>query len=294
MAKTPAVPKAAPQPPKQEVMAPVQTAVGSSTPDFMKGYEGQGTENIGQGDVETPRIKLLQALSPELELFEEAKAGEFWHTIAQVSLGKKLRIVPVYIDMRAILWNPRESGGGILARSDDLVHWNPPHGEFAVKVNKGTKAVTWKLHPLVSTSRLLEWGSSDPDDSGSQPAATKMYNIVVASPDHPDLGPAVITLQRSSVRVAKKFLGQLKLVRAPSFGCRFEMSSVDEKNSNSQGFKNFQFNALGMVDNEAEFMHYKSYYDSFKAIGLQIKDIDGLADEDPAAAATDDKDAPAY
>ncbi len=269
-------------------------SVAAAVPSFMQGYAGQGTENVTQEDIETPRIKLLQALSPECEEFDDAKAGCFWHTIAQQNLGTTLRVVPVFTDMRAILWNPRESGGGILARSDDLQTWSPPMGEFQVKINKGTKQVTWKLHKLVSASRLLEWGSSDVDDPNSPPAATKMYNVVVAMPDFPDLGPAVVTMQRSSVGVAKKFLSMLKLMnRTPSFGLRFQMAAVDDHNKNGDKFKNFQFAALGMVDNEEEFHRYRHMYETFKSMGLKVRDIDedAVAEADKASP---DKDGPSY
>lgn len=281
---------------KAVAVAEQGSAPSNAAPSFMDAYIGAGAENISGDDMETPRIKLLQALSPEVEQFDEAKPGHFWHTIAQVDLGPQLKVVPVHIDMRAILWNPRESGGGILARSDDLVKWSPDQGEFRVKVNKGTKEVTWKLAPLVAASKLLDWGSSDPGDPNSQPAATKMYNVAVALVDYPELGPAVLTLQRSTVKAAKKFLSQLKLVRAPIFGCQYVMASQDEKNSNNQGYKGISFRANGMVQVEEEFHRYRGYYDMFKEMGLKIRDIEGLAEDDSESAGTvsTDPNAPAY
>lgn len=269
--------------------------LASHVPDFMAQYTGQGTENIKQGDVETPRIKLLQGLSPEVEQFDEAKVGHFWHSLLAMDLGTSLTVVPVWVDKMAILWNPRESGGGILARSNDLINWTPEHGEARVKVNKGTKEVTWKWGRSVAVSRLLDWGSADPSDPNSQPAATAMVNIVVVLPDYPELPPGVVTLQRSTMRAGRKFMGMLKMVRAPSFGCKFKMAAVSDRNRLGQEFKSYQFNPMGMVTDEQQFHLYRSYYDAFKEMGLQIKDIDGLADEDSAAeAGAADPNAPAY
>lgn len=285
----------------QTTVARVEEApknLATAVPDFMAQYAGQGTENIGQNDVETPRIKLLQGLSPEIEQFDDAKVGQFWHSLLNMNLGSSLTVVPVWVDKMAILWNPRESGGGILARSYDLINWTPEAGEAKVKINKGTKEVTWKWGRSVTASRLMEWGSSDPGDSNSQPAATAMVNIVVALPDYPDLPPGVVTLQRSTMRPARKFMGQLKMVRAPSFGCKFNMSVISDRNKVGQEFKSFQFNPMGMVDNEQQFHLYRQYYETFKEMGLQIKDIDNLADEDAAreagAATEADPNAPAY
>src|SRR5580692_7697886 len=92
-------------------------------PDFMKGQEGLGTENLGASDVAVPRIKLMQALSPELQEYNDLKAGNFWHTLAEQNFGSEVRISPIFVDKRFILWRPRKSGGGILARADNGVNW---------------------------------------------------------------------------------------------------------------------------------------------------------------------------
>jgi hypothetical protein len=246
----------------------------------MQGMRGQGTERLGQGDIETPRLKLLQSVSPECEEFDEAKSGEFWHSVAEVSLGAEVRIVPLFIDMRAILWRPRHEGGGILARADDGVHWTPPNATFEVRPFKDNKkTVKWSTKPTVAASGLLEWGSADPEDPNSQPAATRMYNMAVALPDFPELGLGVVTLQRSGIRVARKFLGKLKLMSVPSFGCYFTMGRVKDQNPSGDTFFNYSFTAAGHVQDEEEFLQYKELYEGFKAMGLNIKDLESAQDE---------------
>ena len=86
------------------------------------------------GDLEMPRMKLLQASSPELTQFNNAKPGKFWHSLIHESFGSTVRICPTYIDWRFILWRPQEAGGGILARADDAKHWIPANAEFTVKL----------------------------------------------------------------------------------------------------------------------------------------------------------------
>lgn len=252
-------------------------------PSFMQGSVGAGLENVGSADIETPRIKLLQSNSPELEEFDEAKAGMFWHSVAGISLGRELTIVPIYVDQRAILWRPRESGGGILARADDGMHWNPPNATFDVTLapKQGGKQVKWSTKPTVIQSRLLEWGTSNPEDPNSQPAATKMYSIVAACPSFGELPPGVITLQRSAIRVAKKLLGQLKLSRAPAFGCKFIMSSTREEGP-SGAFYNYKFTPAGFVEDEVDFRNYEQAYMTLREMGLQLRDIDLEPDAEPS------------
>ena len=250
-----------------------------AAPDFMKQYAGEGAENIANSEVEIPRIKLIQALSPELQEQDDLKQGEFWHTVAEQSLGKSLNIVPLYIAQVYILWNPREGGGGILARADDGVHWSPNSGEFSVKINKGTKTVTWKMAPTVAASRLAEWGTYDPDNDKSQPAATKMYNVVAFLPDFPELSPCVITLQRSAIKVARRFLGKLKITRAPSYGQVFTVSSTQEQGDQGP-YWNYKLSSNGFVTDENAFNHYRGLYEQFKETGVKIKDIEGAGDDD--------------
>lgn len=271
---------------KQAVAVTKDNAVADVLPDFMKEHVGLGTENVSASSVETPRIKLLQKISPELDVFNEVKAGDFFHTILEKSLGTELRICPVYVDERYILWRPQEDGGGILARADDGIHWHPAPAEFAVKLKDGT-SVTWRTEKTVVASRLDQWGSSKPGNPDSPPAATKMFNMVVTFPDDPELPPAVVTLQRSAVTVGKKLMGKLKITRAPSFGLIFKMGSVNETNKAGQGYLNYAFVGDGVVTDEAFYRSNFEYYKLFKAQGVQIKDMEGLQSEDIEAAGED-------
>ena len=61
----------------------------------------------------------------------------------------------------------------------------------------------------VAKSGLAEWGSYNPDESSSPPAATRMYNAVVMIPDFLEFSPAVVTMQRAAIKVARKLLGKM-------------------------------------------------------------------------------------
>lgn len=290
---------------------------GVAIPDFMKGLEGQGTENIGLNDVAVPRIKLMQSNSPELDTFPLTR-GQFFHTLLEDSIGMdvnaavareaelrqaklgrnltveeigripknflhQLRVAVIYSDLRYMLWNPRDSGGGILARADDGVHWNPPNVKFNVTLDKkmGGKQVVWETKNTVAASGLANWGTMDPSDPKSQPAATKMFNLVVGAVDYPDLPPMVVTLQRSAVSIGSKLIGKLKITRVPSYGMIFKMQSVKDSNGSDE-FYNYQFimdDLEPLVQDPDLFENYKSSYEFFKSEGLKVRDIEGLQDE---------------
>lgn len=271
--------------------SPRQVAV---MPSFMKGDEGKGTEGLTSSDYEMPRLKLLQGLSEELQNFDGLKAGQFFHTLAEEGIGAEVEVVPIYTSKRYVLWRPRHDGGGILARADDAIHWNPSMGEFTIKPQKGVdRSVTWKLANTVAASRLDQWGTYDPSDPNSQPAATLCYVVVVGLPEYPDLSPVALMLQRTAVGPARKLMGKLKISRTPCFGLRFMMSSfIDDRNG--QKFNNYRFTANGFVEDEPLYNHFKGLHEQFSRTGVKVRDEDNIGDdnmpgESKAAKAAEEK-----
>lgn len=240
-------------------------------PDFMKGSAKAGMEAAEASDVEIPRLQLLQSVSSEVEDFDDAKAGVFWHNMAEVSLGNDVLVIPVFLEKRYTLWRPRPEGG-ILARSSDGIHWNPSNTGFDVKLKGRKEMVRWDTSSTIAKSGLMEWGTSDPDDPNSAPAGTLSYNFLMLSPDHLDLGPAVVTLQRSSARVARKLIGKLKMVSAPSFGMLLRMTSTKEEGPEGP-FYNYTFKNEGFVLDHELFRNAKDLYDAVSATGLKVKDV---------------------
>jgi hypothetical protein len=241
-----------------------------------------GLGRLGVGDVEIPRLKLLQSWSPELTEFNNAKQGEFWHSLIDVSFGSTVRICPTYIDWRFILWRPREAGGGILARADDGKHWTPADTEFTFKLKNGLE-VKWRTARTVTASRLDKRGSYNPSDPKSPPAATRIYSIVCSFPDRQDLPPAVVILQRAAIKAATKLIGILKVQRAPSFGVIFEMTSFKDKSPSGE-FYNYVFEMVGTVEDKAFYEENFAQYRFFMEQGLKVKDLEG-AQEDEASSA---------
>lgn len=265
---------------KQNEIATTDENQLAVTPDWMKNNNSmQGLEDFGVEDMATPRLKLLQATSPEVT-DGDSKAGELFHTLVEEALNKKgpLRVVPVFIQKKFFLWKPQHDGGGILARAEDAVHWSPSEGEFTVHPVKGDKeTVTWKLAKTVKESRLDQWGTSDPRNPNSPPAATQMYCFVLWFPDFPHMPPAVLTLQRSTTKVAQKWIGRMKVSGAPIYGQVFTLDVVKET-VDGQDFKSLKVVPSGFVD-EKTFKELKSVHENFVSQGLRIKDEGSLEGE---------------
>ena len=254
----------------------------AAVPEFMKNHMGVGTEAFDQSDMRTPQLKLMQGISPELQADNSLRAGMFYHTGIDIGVEGPINAVLLYTDKRYILWNPRDAGGGILARADDCVHWSPANASFTVKLDKkdGGKTVTWKTANTVAESGLDKWGTMNPDDKDSPPAATLTYNFVFAFPDNPDLPPAVLRMQRAGVPSAQKFITKLKLSRLPIYGRVFSLDSAVETNNANQTFQTVTFTNVGPLLDEELFHEYEGLYLNFKKSGLEIKDLEtGSADE---------------
>lgn len=278
----PAQPKSSVPATRSGAQPPMEFGSDANMPAFMKSDVGRGKENIGNEDIEIPRLKLMQGLSKELEDYNDLRKGNFFHTASETIFDEPFEIVPIYLDRGYILWKPRDAGGGILARAPDGIHWSPSSGEFTVQLDKkdGGNTVTWKLAKTVQQSGLANWGTMNPSDSNSPPAATLMYNVVCAFPQHPDLMPAALTFQRSSIKIGRRFNTKLKTVRTPLFGLKFTVSSFDDSNSRGQDFKNILIQGAGMVTDENQYNMYKMMHEGLRQTGLKIKDLESVQDED--------------
>ena len=244
-------------------------------PEFMRGDAGRGLENMDSSDIETPRLLLLHAVSPQVNDYENARPGTYWHNMINEPVGDAkngFEGVILYVDKRAILWRPRPpiDTGGILARSDDLRVWNPSNATFTVKA-AGGGTIEYRTKRSVTESRLLEWGTADPNNPTSGPAATLMINTVLIFPEYPHIPPAVFTFSRSSEPLGRKLMGQVNGSGAPIFGIRFRFRSelVDKG-----GYKFYMpvFRQAGYVEGKEDYAHYKTLHEALSRSGLKMRE----------------------
>lgn len=232
----------------------VAVAADPNLPAYLQGQNyAQQDDNFDSSDVVIPQVKLLQATSGEVTQYEEAKTGDFWHTGMDLSLGTDFDFVVISRKKKYLLIAPMDDGQGVLARAQDAKTWDRL-GKWDVKVDKKT-TVTWEITDLdVVKSGLTDWGTSDPVDSNSPPAATLFYEYLILLPEHLDLGPAVLSLARSAVRHARKGLNDKismhKSAGRPMQAIKFKAKSIGEKNDSGQDYRNWQFTGAGFASEE--------------------------------------------
>ena len=244
----------------------------NTIPDYLR--DKMKTErfgNLDQSDLIIPRIKLLAAVSPEVTDYEAAKAGEFWHSILNESMGKELIGIPIVCRKTQVLWAPRGDERGILARSRDGIHWEPPEGEFQVKFKGNPKVYTWRLRPTVAESGLDQFGSSRDDDQGSPPAAALTYEILWLFPARMDLGPSIILNSRGSVKTCQNLLSLIDAKPVDHFYQMYSINSVVAKGPDNTTYFNYAYRSLGYTD-ESDGEIARSMFMQYKDIAFRASD----------------------
>lgn len=243
---------------------------GAALPDFLKDKaKTTSVGNIDQSDIIIPRIKLLQATSPEVTEIDGCKAGHFFHTISGEMLGNSFRIIPILIRKRFVLWAPRNDERGMLARSSDAKHWDDWQNEdgspkvFVVRPKGSTVDVTYKLAPTVAESGLDRFGTSMPGDPNSSPAASLTYDILAMLPDLPELSPVLLLNTRSAVKKAKMLISKIEGRPVDHFAQIYKVN-VKKEDKDGDAFYNYDYVGDGYVQDEGMYNAAKSLYEKMK------------------------------
>lgn len=269
------------RPSSHEIEGLTQGVRFDQLPAHMQDKVGKGTENINAEDMGIVQYKLMQALSPELTERDDLRPGDFLHTGTGENLGNSWVAVFVHYQRQYILWRPRDEGGGILARALDGKHWDPPNREFTVNLDKkdGGIPVTWVTAKTVAASGLAAWGTMNPEDPMSPPAATKMLCFLALPYQNPDMGPAILTFQRTSLKKGAQLLSKVRMVRGPMFGTAYKIDSFEDTNAAGQRFMNMRAESVGFIQDEAFSAQLESLHESFSQTGFDVRDVDSLQDE---------------
>lgn len=255
-------------------------------PAFMAGAK-TGKENIDRGDVIIPRVALAQSTHEWVEE-GKVKAGSFFHTILEQDLGPNLDdLVIIHHSKRWNLWKPRHEGGGILARASDGRHWDEQFRgmEFEVQPDKNRPRhrVKWRIDEDGNVGRdvgLGAWGTSDPENPDSQPAATLSHVLVCVLLSRMHEGPFVVLLQRTAEKVARGLLGKVQADQAPIYGQVYRMG-VKADSSPSGDYYQYTFSKNGHVPDEATFRKLQSLYEEFdRMTGMNIDERGGEGEGD--------------
>tara|TARA_A100000172_G_C3042120_1_gene110907 strand:+ start:1906 stop:2736 length:831 start_codon:yes stop_codon:yes gene_type:complete len=104
---------------KQEITEKKSTAIAAAS--MFEEDAGSGLENVTAEDLTIPRLKILQALSPEVnkndgKYIEGAASGDITNTVTKDLYTDETGcvVIPVAYKRMFLEWQPRESGGGLI------------------------------------------------------------------------------------------------------------------------------------------------------------------------------------
>lgn len=253
--------------------APVKVEETNNLPAHLASGKTTRVGNIDASDLIIPRIKLLQGISPETQTFDAARAGQFWHSMLDMPLGTSLPFIPIVIRKSYVLWAPRGDERGILARAPDAVNWDVKD-EFEVKFKEIPEKIKWSTKAgTVQASGLDQFGTKNPNDPNSAPAATLQYNILGYFPTLAADGAALAILlnSRSSVQPAKKLLSAIDLKPVDHYYQQYKVEVVKET-KNGDDFFNYQYVSDGYVQDEALAAVTRSLFDRYGALNFRTND----------------------
>lgn len=174
--------------------------------DYFDEVQDTLDDNFTADDFVIPRIKLLQGQSDEV-LAGEASPKHFWHTGMDADLGESFDFIIAARNKRRALIAPKDDGQGLLAEARDFVTWDKLGSWDVMVQSKPKRMATWCIDDYsVEATGLQKWGTYDPEDPESPPAAQTFYDYLVILPGLLDLGPAVMSLTKSAIKKAKKGL----------------------------------------------------------------------------------------
>ena len=252
-------------------------------PDYLKGKtsDNDGLGALDQGDYKIPRVKILQSNNPEILKYPGvALPGHFWHTGANINLGKTLKMVVAVAHKRVILYSSRNNNAQMLAFSVDGKTWaSGSNQEFIITPKKGPPH---KVHTKANVlqSGLLNWGTSEPNDPKSAPAATQIYEYLIHLVDHPGISPCMFGMYRTMANNAKSLNTQLLMVKQqgrPITSVAVEVGAEMQTHEGNTWFiPNFK---LAGIVSEACYNRVKAMQESYQSVTANIPPEDDIKQE---------------
>lgn len=255
--------------PNEIITAPNRFGV----PAHLQGETKEGWGNIDENQRLLPRVKLLQATSPECATYPgEAIPGEFWHTSLTQTLGNEVIGVPIVRRQSYTLWTPKGvpgQEGGVLARARDGHHWDPPDGVFNVRFPNNPRVYTWKTARTVKESGLDQFGSSMSDDPKSKPAATLVFETLWWLPD---FGILALTLNsRGSVMEARRLYAMVDAKPVNPYGQRYRICAQRKQGPSGESYFTYVYKGDGWADMETVAIT-KPLFQHWKDVGFEYQD----------------------
>jgi|TARA_A100001391_G_scaffold116183_3_gene78657 hypothetical protein len=162
---------------------------GSAAVAIMKSFENVSTgfEDMGADDLQLPRLKLLQAMSPEIENDEALRAGQILNSVTGDSWSSDggVKVIPCVYHKTYVEWAPQGSG------------------------TKGPVAVHQSKSVMDDTVRGEDNKFYKNDNSGNYIEETANYFVLIVG-EKGETSQAVISMKSSQLTPSRNWNSKMK------------------------------------------------------------------------------------
>ena len=232
----------------------------------MAAFAGEGMDSIGTEDMQIPFLRVLQALSPEIQkndpkFIKGASAGDLVNTVTgQTWDGDEgVIVIPCGYAVRYLEFGLRDAGGGF-------------QGELPAN------------HPdIANTTRE---GASEILPSGNELVRSAQHLVMIVDPKSGATQQAICDMKKTQLKVSKRWNTQMRMVQyegpnglfnPPMWGTAWRLTAVTESNDRGTWY-NFGVTRVEPTEIPGSaFEAARSFFQSFKS--GEVKTQAGTSDE---------------
>ena len=227
---------------------------------------GAGLENFTTEDMQIPFIRILQALSPQLNkqdplYIKGAEQGDIFNTVSGeiYKADTGLTVVPAYFEQKFLEFALRSTGGGFIKEL------SPDDKDINLTNREGTIEMLPSGNELVRTHQ----------------------HLVIAKGEN-EMAPAVLDMKKTQLKVSRRWNTLKNGIRLPSgkpmplYGTAWKITTVSE--SNDQGtWYNYKLDRITEItkDIESMMLEARNMYQSVRKgeVKMAAASADEMADK---------------
>ena len=212
--------------------------VVSELDKMLEADAGVGLENITTEDMQIPFIRIIQALSPQLQkddplYIKGAEQGDIFNTVSQeiYKQDEGITLVPAFFEKKFLEFQLRSSGGG-----------------FVRELAADDKDIT--MTSREDTLELLP--------NGNELVRTHQHLVIAKSADG-TIAPCVLDMKKTQLKVSRRWNTLKNSARLPSralmpiYGTAWQLTTVLEANDRGKWF-NYKIDRIHDITPEIENM----------------------------------------
>ena len=197
------------------------SVVASELDKMLEADAGVGLENITTEDMQIPFIRIIQALSPQLQkddplYIKGAEQGDIFNTVSQeiYKQDEGVVVVPAFFEKKFLEFQLRSSGGG-----------------FVRELAADDKDIT--MTSREGTIELLP--------NGNELVRTHQHLVIAQSADG-TIAPSVLDMKKTQLKVSRRWNTLKNSARLPSgalmpiYGTAWQLTTVLEANDQGKWF----------------------------------------------------------